>query len=230
MIGKQDSIIEKIYREITHIIDDVYRSKGLSSDALRKYFSIKKNFKVLVGKLKELKPSYDEEKIGKSFDIKVREILDKVLLDRIYYEKDRPKNESLVKNYFSFITENINDPYNEENWEEEDDVIEDKGQKIYDQIRALREIEVDTNSGKWKFYYDAFCGCVNWWNEKLGISIYATPYYENRNHIPIEASDNEGFRDIDDEIKLEGDIITLEEYKNMMINWINLHDDYFKTI
>lgn len=229
MIGKQDSVIEKIYREITHIIDDVYRSKGLSSDALRKYFSIKKNFKRLVGNLKELRHSYDEEKIGTTFENKVRDILDKILLDRLYYEKDSPKNESLVKNYFSFITENTSDldPYNEEKWDEEED--EDKGQKLYDQINALGEIKVETNKGTWYFYYENFCGCVNWWNKESGISFYATPYYENRNEIPIQGSDNDGYQDIEDHINLEGqDIITLDEYINKMKNWINNHK-FFKT-
>jgi hypothetical protein len=224
MIGRQDSIIEKIYREIKHVIDDIYIPKGISSENIKKYFSIKKNFKKLVGHLTELRHSYDETRFKVSFEEKVRDILfDRILMDRIYFERDNPKNESILS-YSSFIKENHSDldPYGEEEWEEDD-----KGELLYAQIRALDDIYVETNSGLWKFYYDGFDGCVNWWNDVLKISIYATPYYNNKNNIPIEASDNEGYQNINDEIKLGEEIITLEEYKTKMVNWINNHSDFF---
>jgi hypothetical protein len=106
MIGKQDSIIEQIYNRIKHMIDDVYRSKGMSSENIRKYFLHKKNFNRLTLGMKDLKALYGEGKFEKTFEDKVSDILfDRILMDRIYYEKDNPQNENrLIINYDSFIS------------------------------------------------------------------------------------------------------------------------------
>jgi hypothetical protein len=107
MVGKQDALIEQIYNKIKHIIDDVYRPKGISSENIRKYFLHKKNFNKLLSNLKELKFIYGDNKFPLSFDEQVRDILfNRILKDRIYYEKDNPQNESYLKDYESFINSN----------------------------------------------------------------------------------------------------------------------------
>lgn len=106
MIGKKDNIIERIYKNIKHVIDDIYRKKGLTSEEIRKYFLIRRNFNRLLGTLRELKFSYEESNYEIKFNDQVHDILfNRILQDRIYYEKDNPQNESIIKNYEFFVNE-----------------------------------------------------------------------------------------------------------------------------
>ena len=111
MIGQVDSVIEEIYKRIKHIVDEVYRKKGLKSDDIRKYFLIRKNFKMILHLMGDLRHVYDEQKYPLTFDNRVYDILFfRVLMDRIYFEKDNPKEEddqdqSFLENYNTFINE-----------------------------------------------------------------------------------------------------------------------------
>ena len=105
MIGRGDSTIGEMYSRIKHIVDDVYRKKGLRSDEIRKYFLIKKNFKKIIGCLGDLKYVYEEGKYPISFDSQVYDILFyRVLMDRIYFEKDNPQEENALDDYDAFIS------------------------------------------------------------------------------------------------------------------------------
>lgn len=110
MIGNSnDKVLEEIYKRLKHIIDDVYRGKGLSSEEIKKYFLKKRNFNSLLDKLKDLEHTFDSTKYPTSFKDKVSDILfHRILMDRIYFERDNPQNESIVKNYNSFVYENKN--------------------------------------------------------------------------------------------------------------------------
>lgn len=125
MIGKQDHVVEEIYKKVKYTIDNVFRSENLSSEDIKKYLSKKRNFNNFLKNFKSLKMTY-EGKHEKAFEDKVREILDKVLTDRIYYEKDHPKNESLLYNYDHFLLETEIDPYGEENWNEKEEEEKEK--------------------------------------------------------------------------------------------------------
>jgi len=106
MIGKDDTTIEEIYKRLKHIVDDVYRKKGMSSIDIRNYFMKRKNFNRLLKVLGELKQIYDESNYPIKFENEVYDILFyRVLMDRIYYEKDNPQNENLDTTYEDFISE-----------------------------------------------------------------------------------------------------------------------------
>jgi len=102
-----DNVNKQIYRKIEHIVDNVYRSKGISSENIKSYFLIKKNFKNLISNMSDLKFLYDNLNHEIYFEDKVKDILFKrILSDRIYYEKDNPQNENLISKYFTFISKN----------------------------------------------------------------------------------------------------------------------------
>ncbi len=105
MIGRSDSTITELYNRIKHIVDGIYRKKGLKSDEIRKYFLIKKNFKRILMGLGDLKHIYDEGKYPISFESQVYDLLFyRVLMDRIYFEKDNPQEESNLDDYDEFTS------------------------------------------------------------------------------------------------------------------------------
>lgn len=104
MLGRSDTIIEEIYKRIKHIVDDVYRKKGMTSLDIRNYFSNKKNFNKLIKVMGDLKHIYKQDKYPLSFEDEVRDILFyRILMDRIYYEKDNPQEESNLGDYDDFV-------------------------------------------------------------------------------------------------------------------------------
>jgi predicted transcriptional regulator len=105
MIGRSDSTISAIYTKIKHIVDEIYRKKGLSSEDIRNHFMIKKNFKKLLKVLGELRIIYEEGKYPISFESQVNDILFyRVLMDRIYFEKDNPQQEDNLFDFDEFTT------------------------------------------------------------------------------------------------------------------------------
>lgn len=103
---KHDTIKDEIYTRVKHLVDGIYRKKGLSTSDIRKYFLIKKNFKRICKVMGDIKYIYDENKYPISFETIVYDILFyKVLMDRIYYEKDNPQEKSNLENYSNFIKE-----------------------------------------------------------------------------------------------------------------------------
>lgn len=92
MVGHGDPVIEEIYNRLKHIIDDVYRKKGLSSIDIRTYFLKPRNFNKLIRVMGDIKHIYDNQKYPLKFENSVYDILFyKVLMDRIYYERDNPR-------------------------------------------------------------------------------------------------------------------------------------------
>ena len=83
----------------------------MKSEDIRRYFLIKKNFKMVLHLMGDLRHIYDEQKYPMSFENRVYDILFyRVLMDRIYFEKDNPKEEddqdqSFLENYDTFIHE-----------------------------------------------------------------------------------------------------------------------------
>jgi len=106
MIGRHDTIKDEIYTRVKHMVDGIYRKKGLSTPDIRRYFLIKKNFKRICKVMGDIKYIYDENKYPIPFESQVYDILFyRVLMDRIYYEKDNPQEESNLENYNNFIKE-----------------------------------------------------------------------------------------------------------------------------
>jgi hypothetical protein len=103
MIGRHDSTTDEIYKRLKHIVDDVYRKKGMTSQEIRSYFSYQKNFNRLLKVFGDIKSIYKESKYPIKFETRVHDILFyRILMDRIYYEKDNPQEETLEK-YNTFI-------------------------------------------------------------------------------------------------------------------------------
>lgn len=104
MSDKADNITQQIYRKLEHLIDNVYRKKGISAEHTKDYFSDRRNLKTLLKSMSELELLYNNLNHEIAFEDKVKEILFKrILPDRIYFEKDNPQNERLVSNYSTFI-------------------------------------------------------------------------------------------------------------------------------
>lgn len=96
-------IKRELYNKIKSIVDG-YRKSGVSAVDIKNHFSIKKNFKDLLSSL--VNSEFDSEKNYSEMDFEknVREILfDRILLDRIYYEKDNPITEK-KENYKKSLT------------------------------------------------------------------------------------------------------------------------------
>lgn len=105
MLDKPNTITQQINRKLEYIVDNIYRSKGISAENIQSYFSQKKNFKTLIKSLSDLEILYNNLNNEISFEDKVKEILfKKILLDRIYFEKDNPQNEKIVTKYYDFIS------------------------------------------------------------------------------------------------------------------------------
>jgi hypothetical protein len=106
MIQRNDRVIEDIYVKIKDIIDNIYRKKGLSSEQIKKYLSIQRNFNNFVKNFIEFKIRYDKQDRKMTFEEQIRDILfDKILMDRIYYEKDNKVEENLITNYKIYLRE-----------------------------------------------------------------------------------------------------------------------------
>ena len=106
MIGRQDSITSEIYKRLKHIIDDVYLKRGISASEVRHFFIKRKNLRKIFEQMKDLKHIYDSGKHEEPFENFVHDILFyRILADRIYYEKDNPKNETFLLNYDKFVNE-----------------------------------------------------------------------------------------------------------------------------
>jgi phosphoenolpyruvate synthase/pyruvate phosphate dikinase len=105
MIGfHNDTTVEEIYKRIKHIVDDVYRKKGMSSNDIRNYFQKKRNFNRLLKVMGDLRYIYDESKYPLKFENQVFDILFyRVLMDRIYYEKDNPEDKNDLEKYDDFV-------------------------------------------------------------------------------------------------------------------------------
>lgn len=104
MSDKADTITQQIYRKLEHIVDNVYRKKGISAEHIKDYLSSKKNFKTLLKSMSDLELLYNNLNHEISFEDKVKKILFKrILPDRIYFEMDNPQNENYISSYSSFI-------------------------------------------------------------------------------------------------------------------------------
>jgi len=100
------AIENEIYDRLKHIVDGIYRKKGIDSQHIRQHFLQDKNFKKLLGGLRDLEHIYKEHKYPINFSSTVYDILFyRILLDRIYYEKDNPVDESSIQNYDKYIEE-----------------------------------------------------------------------------------------------------------------------------
>jgi hypothetical protein len=98
----------EIYDRLKHIVE-LYRKKGLSSIEIRQHFLKPKNFNgKLIHNMRDLKHIYDEQHYPLDFETTVYNCLFyRVLMDRIYYEKDNPQaqDESVVKNFRDYLNE-----------------------------------------------------------------------------------------------------------------------------
>jgi hypothetical protein len=104
MSDKADTITQQIYRKLEHLVDNVYRKRGISAEHTRNYLSNKKNLETLLKGMSELELLYNKLNHEISFEDKVKEILFKrIIPDRIYFEKDNPQNERIVTSYSTFI-------------------------------------------------------------------------------------------------------------------------------
>lgn len=98
------SIEREIYDRLKHIVDNIYRSKGISSPEIRRHFLVKKNFKKILHSMRDLEHIYKERKYPINFETTVYDILFyRILLDRTYYEKDNPVDENSIQNYDNFV-------------------------------------------------------------------------------------------------------------------------------
>ena len=92
-----EKIRKDIYNKLKTIVDD-YRKNDVSSINIKRHFNKNRNFKILLNSLNDLKWAYDKEKEEDSQDFVevVKEILfNRILMDRIYHEKDNPIIEKL---------------------------------------------------------------------------------------------------------------------------------------
>jgi len=110
-------IEKEIYFRLKHIVDDLYRKKGISTVDIRRHFMIRKNFNKLIKVMSDIKFIYNEQKYPLSFEDCVYSLLfDRILMDRIYYEKDNPEEsqaqEKKINNYKTFINENKKESFN----------------------------------------------------------------------------------------------------------------------
>lgn len=104
MSNKADTITQQIYRKIEYIVDNIYRKNGISAEDIKEYFSNKRNFKTLLKSISELELLYNNLNYEVSFEDKVKEFLfNRILIDRIYFEKDNRQNERVLSNYSTFI-------------------------------------------------------------------------------------------------------------------------------
>lgn len=108
MIIKKNIVIKDLYEKIKSIVD-LYRSKNISSIDINRYFTIKKNFKSLLNNLKDMRYLYDKHENDITFEDTVREILNKIIKDRIYYEQDNVSEKTILKKYEEFLSENSSD-------------------------------------------------------------------------------------------------------------------------
>jgi hypothetical protein len=99
-----NSITNKIYNRLEHIVDNNYRAKGISSENIKKYFLIKRNFNNLLKNMSDLESVYNNSNHEIDFRDKVKDILFKIIIqDRIYFEKDNMQNEKLIQKFSDFI-------------------------------------------------------------------------------------------------------------------------------
>lgn len=110
MIGLGDNATIEIYNRLKHIVDNIYRKKGMSSQDIRTYFLKRKNFKKLVHCMGDLRYIYEsDDKRPLTFEGAVSDILFyRVLLDRIYAERDNPQEEEPeIEDYRKFLKKEI---------------------------------------------------------------------------------------------------------------------------
>jgi len=99
------NIENKIYDKLKELVD-LYQKKGISATDMRKHFINRRNFRALLSIMKDLQFVYDKENYSVDFNNFVHNILFfRILNDRIYFEKDNPKNETFLLNYDKFINE-----------------------------------------------------------------------------------------------------------------------------
>ncbi len=104
MSDASNTIIDQIYRRIEHMIDNNYRAKGISSENIKKYFSIKRNFNSLLKNMSDLESIYNNSNHEIDFRDKVKNILFNIIIqDRIYFEKDNTQNENIIQKFSDFI-------------------------------------------------------------------------------------------------------------------------------
>jgi hypothetical protein len=111
---------------LKHIVE-LYRKRGLSSVEIRQHFLKPKNFSgKIIHNMRDLKYIYDEMHYPLNFETIVYNCLFyRVLMDRIYYEKDNPQtqNESVVKNFNEYLNESKGKMKKDTNIDEDFDKI-----------------------------------------------------------------------------------------------------------
>jgi hypothetical protein len=106
MIGIANPVTIQIYERLKHIVDGIYRKKGMTSSEIRQYFLKESNMKKILHYMGDLKYMFNEDnkKRPLNFDDVVKDILFyRVLLDRIYAEKDDPESQPIVDDYENFV-------------------------------------------------------------------------------------------------------------------------------
>lgn len=96
----------EIYDRLKNVVD-IYRKKGISSVDIRKHFLRHKNFKNLLHLMRDIEYIYKDRKYPIPFDTYVYDMLFyRILMDRIYYEKDNPVEEKILHNFKNFEKSN----------------------------------------------------------------------------------------------------------------------------
>ncbi len=75
----------------------------------------------------------------------------------------------------------------------------------------------------WDINLDGMTGSVYWSNDCCDEIIYATPYWNGLDHIPVDVVDGDGFTVLNTEIMLP-----IFKYEYELINWLQNH--YFKEV
>lgn len=122
----------EIYERLKHIVDGIYRKKGIDSQHIRKHFSQRTNFKKLLCGLRDLEHIYKEQKYPINFETTVYDILFyRILMDRIYYEKDNPEvdENASVQNYEKYL-ESLNEAKSKKLPVERKEVSQDRIENI----------------------------------------------------------------------------------------------------
>ena len=94
------SLLKKeIIKRLKNVLEKFDKS-GISPLSIKSHFKSKTNFKKLLLSLKDMEREYDEE----NFEEFVRDILNRLISDKVYYDKDNLK-EGLthVKKFNDFI-------------------------------------------------------------------------------------------------------------------------------